>query len=102
MLIRWKNKDKDKEKCDKSAGQKSNSTSAGSKKKRKFGRDGGKSVEIALPFVSFTKIAFVFPKTVEQLLFRARFEESSASTEILKPLIRTLGEQTEKVIERNY
>lgn len=40
MLIRWKNKDKDKDKCDKSS-QKQNS-SAGSKKKRKFGRDGGK------------------------------------------------------------
>lgn len=39
MLIRWKNKDKDKDKCDKSAAQKTMVT-GGSKKKRKFGRDG--------------------------------------------------------------
>lgn len=41
MLIRWKTKDKDKEKCDKTSGQKSSSAGGGSKKKRKFGRDGG-------------------------------------------------------------
>nr|CAI5826817.1 unnamed protein product [Callosobruchus analis] len=41
MLIRWKNKDKDKEKCEKGSSQKQNSTMGTSKKKRKFGRDGG-------------------------------------------------------------
>nr|CAH7745919.1 unnamed protein product [Callosobruchus chinensis] len=40
MLIRWKNKDKDKEKCEKGSSQKQNSTMGTSKKKRKFGRDG--------------------------------------------------------------
>ncbi|KAK9869710.1 hypothetical protein WA026_003449 [Henosepilachna vigintioctopunctata] len=38
MLIRWKNKDKDKDKSDKNSNQKQ--SSGGSKKKRKFGRDG--------------------------------------------------------------
>lgn len=39
MLIRWKNKDKDKDKCEKTSNQKSGSAV---KKKRKFGKDGGK------------------------------------------------------------
>lgn len=41
MLIRWKNKDKDKDKCEKTTSQKP--TTGGSKKKRKFGRDGGRT-----------------------------------------------------------
>lgn len=40
MLIRWKNKDKDKDRCEKSSNQKS-SSSTSAKKKRKFGREGG-------------------------------------------------------------
>lgn len=40
MLTRWKNKDKDKEKCDKTGSQKPPGV-GGSKKKRKFGKDGG-------------------------------------------------------------
>ncbi|CAH1960577.1 unnamed protein product [Acanthoscelides obtectus] len=49
MLIRWKNKDKDKEKCEKGSSQKQNSTMGTSKKKRKFGRDGGKWPENNVP-----------------------------------------------------
>lgn len=48
MLIRWKTKDKDKEKGEKSSSSKSSSSSGGgSKKKRKFGRDGGRIFYIA-------------------------------------------------------
>lgn len=42
MLIRWKNKDKEKDKCEKPPSSKQSASSSTSKKKRKFGRDGGK------------------------------------------------------------
>lgn len=42
MLIRWKNKDKEKEKCEKPPNQKQNVSAITNKKKRKFGKEGGK------------------------------------------------------------
>lgn len=59
MLIRWKTKDKDKDKCDKSS-SKSSSSGGGSKKKRKFGRDGGIVVVSFVFACSILKIEYAF------------------------------------------